>query len=60
MKPAQFEYFAPATLEAALDLLTEHADNDAKVLAGGQSSTSMASPVWNQSLKTGIGSPLVR
>jgi carbon-monoxide dehydrogenase medium subunit len=36
MKPAPFEYFAPTTLEAALDHLTEHG-YDAKVLAGGQS-----------------------
>ena len=36
MKPAPFEYQAPDTLDAALDILAEHAD-DAKVLAGGQS-----------------------
>ena len=36
MKPAPFEYFAPATLEEALELLHEHGD-EAKVLAGGQS-----------------------
>jgi carbon-monoxide dehydrogenase medium subunit len=34
--PASFEYFAPATIEEALDLLREHGE-DAKVLAGGQS-----------------------
>jgi aerobic carbon-monoxide dehydrogenase medium subunit len=36
MFPASFEYAAPASLEEALSLLTEHGD-DAKVLAGGQS-----------------------
>ena len=33
MKPAPFDYAAPRTVEAALELL----DDDAKVLAGGQS-----------------------
>ena len=36
MKPAPFEYFAPSTIEAALDLLNQHGDS-AKLLAGGQS-----------------------
>lgn len=36
MKPAAFEYFAPESVEEAVDLLQAHAD-DAKVLAGGQS-----------------------
>src|SRR2546422_6359794 len=36
MKPAPFDYFAPATLDEALGLLAEHGD-DAKPLAGGQS-----------------------
>jgi carbon-monoxide dehydrogenase medium subunit len=36
MKPAPFEYFAPTSAEAALDLLGEHGA-DAKLLAGGQS-----------------------
>ena len=36
MKPAVFEYFAPRTVEAALDLLAENGD-EGKVLAGGQS-----------------------
>jgi carbon-monoxide dehydrogenase medium subunit len=36
VKPAPFEYFAPATVEEAVALLAEHGD-DAKVLAGGQS-----------------------
>jgi len=36
MKPAQFKYFAPDTLEEVLSLLNEHGD-DAKVIAGGQS-----------------------
>ncbi len=36
MKPASFEYHAPQSLEEALFLLHNHAD-DAKILAGGQS-----------------------
>jgi CO/xanthine dehydrogenase FAD-binding subunit len=36
MKPAPFEYHAPASLEEALFLLHNHGD-DAKLLAGGQS-----------------------
>jgi carbon-monoxide dehydrogenase medium subunit len=36
MKPAPFEYHAPRSLDEALALLAEHAD-DAKPLAGGQS-----------------------
>jgi carbon-monoxide dehydrogenase medium subunit len=36
MKPAPFEYQAPASLEAALDLLARHG-GEAKLLAGGQS-----------------------
>ena len=36
MKPAKFDYFAPTTLDEALDLLRQHGA-DAKVLAGGQS-----------------------
>ena len=36
MKPAPFEYQAPASLEAALDVLARHG-GDAKLLAGGQS-----------------------
>ena len=36
MKPPVFEYDAPATVEEALSLLSEHVD-DVKVLAGGQS-----------------------
>jgi len=36
MIPAQFEYVAPATVEEALSLLSEHGD-DAKIIAGGQS-----------------------
>jgi aerobic carbon-monoxide dehydrogenase medium subunit len=34
--PAEFEYFAPATVDEALDLLQRYGD-DAKILAGGQS-----------------------
>lgn len=36
MFPAQFEYFAPATLAEALSLLAQHKD-EAKILAGGHS-----------------------
>jgi carbon-monoxide dehydrogenase medium subunit len=36
MKPAPFEYQAPAALDAALDLLARHG-GEAKILAGGQS-----------------------
>ncbi len=36
MIPASFEYFAPASLKEALDLLSAHKD-DVKILAGGQS-----------------------
>ncbi len=36
MKPAQFEYFCPRTVDEATDLLARHGD-EAKVLAGGQS-----------------------
>jgi aerobic carbon-monoxide dehydrogenase medium subunit len=36
MKPAAFRYFAPRTLDEALDLLAEHGA-EGKVLAGGQS-----------------------
>ncbi|HET9212223.1 MAG TPA: xanthine dehydrogenase family protein subunit M [Thermoanaerobaculia bacterium] len=36
MKPAPFEYEAPSSLDAALDLMARHGA-DAKILAGGQS-----------------------
>jgi carbon-monoxide dehydrogenase medium subunit len=36
MIPASFEYFAPASLKEALELLSTYKD-DAKILAGGQS-----------------------
>ena len=36
MKPPKFDYFAPETLEEALDLMSRHGA-DARVLAGGQS-----------------------
>ena len=36
MKPAAFDYHAPATLDQALDLLREHGE-EARILAGGQS-----------------------
>jgi carbon-monoxide dehydrogenase medium subunit len=36
MKPAPFEYHVPDSLEQALDLMSQHAE-EAKILAGGQS-----------------------
>ncbi|MBI2189450.1 MAG: xanthine dehydrogenase family protein subunit M [Acidobacteria bacterium] len=36
MYPAEFEYFAPRTVDEAIDLLARHGE-DAKILAGGQS-----------------------
>lgn len=36
MKPAPFEYHVPTSIEQALDLISQHAD-DGKILAGGQS-----------------------
>jgi len=36
VRPAPFEYFAPRSVEEALDLLARHGE-DAKLLAGGQS-----------------------
>ena len=37
MKPAPFEYAAPNTLSEAVSLLQQHAGEDVKILAGGQS-----------------------
>ena len=37
MKPPPFSYAAPTTLAEAVGLLTEHADAEPRVLAGGQS-----------------------
>lgn len=37
MKPPPFDYAAPTTLDEAIALLAEHADAEARVLAGGQS-----------------------
>src|SRR3954469_20774393 len=37
MKPAQFDYHAPRTIEEAVSLLAELAASDGRVLAGGQS-----------------------
>jgi carbon-monoxide dehydrogenase medium subunit len=37
VKPPPFAYAAPATLEEAIGLLTEHAEAEPRVLAGGQS-----------------------
>src|SRR6185503_13319147 len=36
MKPAPFEYYAPYSIEQAVDLFSQH-NSDAKILAGGQS-----------------------
>src|SRR5262252_3874521 len=36
MKPVAFRYFAPGTVDEALDLLAAHGE-DGKILAGGQS-----------------------
>lgn len=51
MKPAQFEYLAPTTIDEAVSLLNQYADEDAKVLAGGQSlvplmNFRLARPKW--------------
>ena len=37
MKPASFSYYAPKTVEEAVALLAEHAADDGRILAGGQS-----------------------
>jgi aerobic carbon-monoxide dehydrogenase medium subunit len=37
MKPAPFQYHAPHTIAETLDLLARYADDDGRVLAGGQS-----------------------
>ena len=37
MYPANFEYFAPTTLDEALEILGRYDEGDAKVLAGGMS-----------------------
>lgn len=37
MYPASFEYFAPTTLDDALEVLERYDEGEAKVLAGGQS-----------------------
>ena len=37
MKPAPFQYHAPKTIAETLDLLGRYADDDGRVLAGGQS-----------------------
>ncbi len=51
MKPAQFEYLAPRTVQEAVSLLDQYADDDAKILAGGQSlvplmNFRLARPKW--------------
>src|SRR5690606_19082402 len=37
MKPVAFRYYAPKTIGETLDLLAKFADDDDRVLAGGQS-----------------------
>ena len=37
MYPAKFEYFAPTSLDEALDILARYDEGEAKVLAGGMS-----------------------
>src|SRR3954453_20597632 len=37
MKPASFQYHAPTTVAETLDLLERYAEDDGRVLAGGQS-----------------------
>src|SRR5258705_4364622 len=37
MKPAPFQYHAPKTIAETLDLLARYANDDGRVLAGGQS-----------------------
>src|SRR4029079_18224749 len=37
MKPASFQYHAPKTIAETLDLLGRYANDDGRVLAGGQS-----------------------
>jgi carbon-monoxide dehydrogenase medium subunit len=39
MKPAAFTYHRPSTVDEAARLLADHADDDARILAGGQSLT---------------------
>ena len=51
MKPAQFEYLAPKTVDEAVSLLNKYADDDGKILAGGQSlvplmNFRLARPTW--------------
>ncbi|HLG72605.1 MAG TPA: xanthine dehydrogenase family protein subunit M [Chloroflexota bacterium] len=51
MKPAQFEYLNPSSIDEAVSLLNQYADDDAKVLAGGQSlvplmNFRLARPKW--------------
>ena len=42
MYPAKFEYFAPTSLDEALELLGRYDEGEAKVLAGGMSLLSVA------------------
>lgn len=49
MYPPSFEYHRPETVEEALELLEEHADQDAELLAGGHSLL--------PTMKSGLASP---
>jgi len=51
VKPAQFEYLDPKTVDEAVSLLNQYADDDGKILAGGQSlvplmNFRLARPKW--------------
>ena len=51
MKPAQFEYFNPKTVDEAVKLIDQYAEDDGKILAGGQSlvplmNFRLARPKW--------------
>jgi 2-furoyl-CoA dehydrogenase FAD binding subunit len=51
VKPAQFEYFNPKTIDEAVSLLDQYAEDDGKILAGGQSlvplmNFRLAKPKW--------------
>lgn len=51
MKPAQFEYLSPKSIDEAVAMLNDYAEDDGKVLAGGQSlvplmNFRLARPKW--------------
>lgn len=49
MFPAQFDYYRPESVEEALSVLTEHADQEVEVLSGGHSLL--------PTMKSGLASP---